>query len=51
MYLTHIHDAFDADTFFPKFDTTQWIKTPLFNHQKDDKNKHDFEVIRYDRIG
>ena len=50
MYLTHIHEAFDADTFFPSFDASQWTKTTVLTHQKDEKNKYDFEVVRYDRI-
>jgi dihydrofolate reductase len=50
MYLTHIHEAFDADTFFPTFDASQWTKAILLTHQKDEKNKYDFDVVRYDRM-
>jgi dihydrofolate reductase len=50
LYLTHIDEAFDADTFFPEFDASQYAKTTLLKHHKDEKNQYDFEVIRYDRI-
>lgn len=50
MYLTHIDEAFDADTFFPSFNASEWTTTVVLSHQKDEKNKYDFEVLRYDRI-
>jgi dihydrofolate reductase len=49
MYLTHIHQDFDADTFFPKFEPENWFCKEIMNHQKDEKNIYDFTVDQYDR--
>jgi len=33
LYLTFVHETFDADTFFPAIDFSQWDKTFSENHQ------------------
>jgi len=47
MYITHIDDFFDGDTFFPDFNLDKWISKEILNHQKNDENPHDFKVIEY----
>lgn len=50
MYLTHIKESFEGDTFFPDFDSSMWKQTVIMEYTKDEKNPHDFVVIQYDRI-
>ena len=47
MYITHIDELFDGDTFFPDFNLDKWISKELFNYEKDVENPHDFKVIEY----
>jgi dihydrofolate reductase len=47
MYITHIDDFFDGDTFFPDFNLDKWISKEILNNQKNDENPHDFKVIEY----
>ncbi|GGE67657.1 dihydrofolate reductase [Pedobacter psychrotolerans] len=48
LYLTTIHHQFDADTFFPEFDRSEWEVVSSEHHQADEKNKYDytFEVLK-----
>ncbi len=47
LYLTTIHHNFDADTFFPDFDRSEWTVISSEPHKADEKNKYDytFEVL------
>ena len=47
MYITHIDQEFEGDTFFPKFTKEDWNLRVLIEHQKDEKNTHDFIVVEY----
>ena len=47
MYITHIDEFFDGDTFFPDFILDKWISKEILNHQKDNENPHNFKVIEY----
>ena len=49
MYLTHIEDSFDGDTFFPEFDTQNWSTETIMSHLKDETNPHSFEVLAYSK--
>ncbi|MFD2288379.1 dihydrofolate reductase [Pedobacter petrophilus] len=48
LYLTTIHHSFDADTFFPEFERSEWEVLSSEHHQADEKNKYDytFEVLK-----
>ncbi len=48
--MTRVHDNFDADTYFPEIDLTIWKETANTFHKKDDKHKHDYSFITYERI-
>ena len=50
MYLTHINEAFEADTFYPTFDPENWFCKEIMKHQKDEKNVYDIVIDQYDRI-
>ncbi|RIA10730.1 dihydrofolate reductase [Flavobacteriaceae bacterium MAR_2010_72] len=47
--LTRVHADFEADTFFPSIDKTQWIETNNVYHQKDDNHEFPFSFITYTR--
>lgn len=49
LYITKIHHAFEADVFFPTFDLNQWQLVSTTMHQKDDKNKYDYDFLMYKR--
>lgn len=50
MYITHVHETFDGDTFFPEFNRYDWNEEVLLTHLKDDKNKHTFTIKKYIKI-
>ena len=45
--LTRVHENFEADTFFPKIDTSIWKEVSNTYHAKDEKHKHDFSFLTY----
>jgi len=47
MYITHVHQSFDADTYFPEIDLSKWESETILSHEKDDKNPHSFTIKRY----
>jgi len=48
--LTRVHDAFEADTFFPEIDPAIWKETNTVFHKKDENNEYDFSFLTYKRI-
>jgi len=38
IYLTRIHENYEADTFFPKIDEDCWLESELEHHLPDEKN-------------
>lgn len=50
LYITHVHENFEGDTFFPMLDLKQWkIATNEF-HEKDEKHKHSYTFAVYQKI-
>jgi len=47
MLITHIHQDFEGDTWFPKFNESIWNKEMIMDFKKDEKNPHDFTVYRF----
>lgn len=47
VYITHVEDTFDADTFFPDLDLNQWNKETVFTKDVDEKHPYSFSVKRY----
>ncbi len=47
--LTRVHERFDADTYFPKIDSTEWKETENKLHQTDANHKYPFSFITYQR--
>lgn len=49
MYLTHVHEEFEADVFFPEFDESKWTKEIITEHSIDERHKHAFTIFKYIR--
>lgn len=49
IYLTIIHQSFDADTFFPGIDFSQWVETAHEDHEPDEKNKFAYSFVTLER--
>ena len=49
MYITHVDESFDADTFFPKINASEWDIQELMRQEKDEKHPYSFVVKKYQR--
>ncbi|HBH07697.1 MAG TPA: diacylglycerol kinase [Flavobacteriales bacterium] len=49
MYITHIHQSFEGDTFFPIIDSEKWSKTWEEYHPKDHHHQFDFTFTLYEK--
>ncbi|MGD6857314.1 dihydrofolate reductase [Bacillus infantis] len=49
LYLTMIHEKFEADTFFPDVDWKEWELESRDKGTRDDKNPYDYEFLVYTR--
>jgi len=49
IYLTIVHKVFDADTFFPEINFSEWVETAHEDHQPDEKNKLPYSFITLER--
>ncbi|WNQ10291.1 dihydrofolate reductase [Paenibacillus aurantius] len=49
MYITRIHDTFEADTFFPEVDESEWMIVSQKQGVRDEKNPYDYEFYVYER--
>ncbi len=47
--LTRVHGSFEADTFFPEIDETNWKLTSSAFHPKDEKHDYAFTYLTYER--
>ncbi|MCK0178965.1 dihydrofolate reductase [Flavobacteriaceae bacterium S0862] len=45
--LTRVHHSFEADTFFPKIDTSIWQETSNTFHDKDENHEYAFSFLTY----
>ena len=48
--VTLVDEAFDADTFFPKIDTKDWVLVKDEVQETDEKNPYPFSFKTYERI-
>ncbi len=48
--LTRIHSNFEADTFFPEIDKSQWKLVAEVYHPKDERHQYDFTYLTYERV-
>lgn len=49
LYITEIYEEFEADTFFPEIDLTDWELIQSNPGIKDEKNPYDYEFFVYQR--
>jgi dihydrofolate reductase len=49
IYLTIVHHAFDADTFFPEIDYKEWHEIEHEDHQIDEKHAFAYSFITLER--
>lgn len=47
--LTRVHADFNADTFFPEIDPTQWELAASEYHSEDERHQYDFTYLTYVR--
>ena len=47
LYLTVIHQDFNADVFFPKINMNEWIEEEKIRHEPDEKNLYSYSFIKY----
>lgn len=47
--ITRVHHDFEADTFFPKIDTTIWREVDNVFHKKDAEHDYEFSFLTYQR--
>jgi dihydrofolate reductase len=50
MFITHVKVEPIGDTFFPEFDMSLWRSEGLASFQKDERNEHAFDIIKYTRL-
>lgn len=50
LYLTTIHHNFDADTFFPSINRSEWKVISSETHKADEKNKYNYTFEVLERI-
>ncbi len=49
IYLTRVHQSFDADTFFPEIDEKKWKETAREDHGADERNPIAYSFITLKR--
>ncbi|MDE2070335.1 MAG: dihydrofolate reductase [Gammaproteobacteria bacterium] len=49
IYLTRVHARFEADTFFPMLDQTDWRETAREDHAADERNPFAYSFITLER--
>jgi dihydrofolate reductase len=49
LYITFVHESFEADVFFPNYDKSKWNKTSEIFHPKDEKHEFSFSFVTYEK--
>lgn len=49
LYITLIRHSFDADTFFPEIDLSEWILVEKLENEPDEKNPYPFNFLTFQR--
>lgn len=49
MYITRVHESFEADSFYPEFDESNWTKEVMENHPKDERHDYSFSIEKWTR--
>jgi dihydrofolate reductase len=48
-YLTLLHEDFEADTFFPRWDEAEWSLVERSDHVPDESNRYPWSFLTYER--
>ena len=48
IYLTRIHKAFEADTYFPEINPVEWKLTEQEHFESDEKNDFSYSFLKYE---
>ncbi|MDP4083540.1 MAG: dihydrofolate reductase [Bacillota bacterium] len=49
LYITHIHERFSGDTFFPEFNIQEWMLQSCEKGPKNEQNPFDYEFCIYNK--
>lgn len=49
MYITHVNEEFEGDTFFPEIDSSKWENTSEVKNSSDEKHAHSYTFSIYDK--
>ncbi|HCQ30512.1 MAG TPA: diacylglycerol kinase [Flavobacteriales bacterium] len=49
LYITHVHESFEGDTFFPHINYDEWKLVSKECNLKDEKHPHDFTFCIYEK--
>lgn len=49
LYITWVHHSFDADTFYPQINPTEWTEVDREYHDADEKNPYPYTFAIYQR--
>lgn len=50
MYITHVNEEFEGDTFFPEIDSKIWKKVSEIENPIDEKHQHSYSFTVYEKI-
>ncbi len=50
LYLTYIHGKFQADTYFPELNMSEWSEVSRQDFAADDKNPHAYSFVKYTKV-
>jgi len=50
LYITEVHQNFEADAFFPEIDLTQWHEVERVEHTMDERHAYDYSFVSYVRV-
>jgi dihydrofolate reductase len=48
MYITHVNNTYDADTFFPEINLRDWRRKKIMAQPADTKHPVGFEIWKYE---
>ena len=49
MYITQVHETFEADTYFPFVNWENWEEDDVLEYDQDEKNPYSFVIKKYTR--
>ena len=49
MFITLVHESYEAETFFPEFEEENWESEIIFEQEKDTQHEAAFTVKNYTR--